>query len=199
MSAMTGRLAAGIRRRHCSTASATGLENIRKAILPVMSVSCRPMHSVGTTTPTRPDVNQHRSLKRPAGATVAENSSTRRNRERRRLPARPCGVSMSSLRSSERLMAKRWSSGLPCAVRSQGRSSSISKSGCVSSEPCSHQIKAINYLYLQRSSRSPYGAAPLTPGIEKPSCFQRSHDGENPDHHRGCHRGDSGNLRQDRY
>jgi transposase len=52
------------------------------AILPAMSVSCRPMHSPGTTTSTRPNAIPRRSLKRPAGAMAAESSSTWRNRDR---------------------------------------------------------------------------------------------------------------------
>src|SRR5579871_4305163 len=46
------------------------------------------MPLMDTTSSTRLKGSQLRSLKRPAGATAAESSSTWRNRERRRLPAR---------------------------------------------------------------------------------------------------------------
>jgi Transposase IS66 family len=49
MFAMTGRSAARIRRRPCSTTLATGLESIRKAILPAMWASCRPIRLMETT------------------------------------------------------------------------------------------------------------------------------------------------------
>jgi transposase len=89
-----------------------------------------------STTPTR---SRRRSLRRPAGATAAGSSSTWRKRERPRLPPRPCGASMNCSRSSAPSTAKHRNSGLPCGVKNRSRSSSISKPGCASSEPCSHQ------------------------------------------------------------
>ncbi|VIO64951.1 hypothetical protein CI1B_00450 [Bradyrhizobium ivorense] len=80
-----------------------------------------------------------RSWKRRVGATAAESSSTWRSLERRRLPARPCDASIPCSRSSAPSTAKRRNSGLRHVVISRGRSSPIPKSGCASSEPCSHQ------------------------------------------------------------
>src|SRR6201998_160021 len=52
---------------------------------------------------------------------------------------RRCGASMNCLRPSAPSTDKGRSNGLPRAVRNRDRSSSISKSGCASSVPCSHQ------------------------------------------------------------
>jgi transposase len=60
-----------------------------------------------------------------------------------RLRPRRCGASMNCLRSSAPSTDKRRSNGLPHAVRNRDRSSSISKSGCASSAPCSHQATTL--------------------------------------------------------
>ena len=70
MFAMTGRLAARIRRRPRSITRAVVPGNIRKAILPAMWASCRPMPLMDTTSSTRLKGSRLRSLKRPAGATA---------------------------------------------------------------------------------------------------------------------------------
>ena len=101
------------------------------------------MPSTATTISTEPIGNQRRSLKQPAGATAAESSSTWRNRERPQLRPRRCGASMNCLRSSAPSTDKRRSNGLPRAMRNRDRSSSISKSGCASSVPCSHQATTL--------------------------------------------------------
>ena len=72
--------------------SRTGLESIRRAILPATSASCRLTPSTGTMTSTGAIGSRRRCLRLPAGATAAESSSTWRNRERRRLAVRRIDV-----------------------------------------------------------------------------------------------------------
>src|SRR6516165_5866189 len=117
------------------------------------------MPLMDTTSSTRLKGNRLRSLKRPAGATAAESSSTWRNRERRRLRARRCGASMNCLRSSAPSTDKRRSNGLPYAVRSQGRSSPISES--VAPAACLALIKQRNYEGDQLSPQPLGGVHPL--------------------------------------
>src|SRR5665213_2757022 len=71
MFAMTGRLAAKTHRRQRSITRAVVPGSIRKAILPAMWASCRPMPLMDTTSSTRLRGSRLRFLKRPAGATAA--------------------------------------------------------------------------------------------------------------------------------
>ena len=64
---MTGRLAAKTHRRQRSITRAVAPGSIRKAILPAMWASCRPMPLMDTTNSTRLKGSRLRSLKRPAG------------------------------------------------------------------------------------------------------------------------------------
>lgn len=100
----------------------------------------------------------HRFWKPPAGAMGAESSSTWRKRERPRLPPRPCGASMNCSRSSAPSTAKYRNSALLCAVRNQDRSSSSSKPGCASSEPCSHTPRRRSTISSTGGRRSPASA-----------------------------------------
>ena len=72
MFAMTGRLAAKTHRRQRSITRAVVPGSIRKAILPAMWASCRPMPLMDTTSSTRLKGSRLRSLKRPAGATAGK-------------------------------------------------------------------------------------------------------------------------------
>jgi len=76
MFAMTGRSAAKTHRRQRSITRAVVPGSIRKAILPAMWASCRPMPLMDTTSSTRLKGSRRLSLKRPAGATAGGSLST---------------------------------------------------------------------------------------------------------------------------
>jgi transposase len=85
---------------------------------------------------TGPTASRRRFLKRRAGATAAESSSTWRRLERRRSRQRLCDGSTNCSRSSAPSTARHRSSDWPYAARNRRRSSPTSKSGCTNSAPC---------------------------------------------------------------